>query len=104
MKKGIESCIMKMKAKKGVAIMAESKSTFIKKLLDNVIASDELSKTYAVPSKREQLALKIDNRVTEKLLATNHLEKMVRTLIRRRSKSTQKEIVNITLKNYRIFL
>ena len=69
-----------------------------------MIASDELSKTYAVPSKREQLALKIDNRVTEKLLATNHLEKMVRTLIRKRSKSTQKEIVNITLKNYRIFL
>ncbi|ASR41935.1 hypothetical protein BEN83_02095 [Ligilactobacillus agilis] len=84
--------------------MAESKSTFIKKLLDNVIASDGLSKTYAVPSKREQLALKIDNRVIEKLLATNHLEKMVRTLIRKRSKSTQKEIVNITLKNYRIFL
>lgn len=96
--------MMELKARKGVINMDENQSTFVKKLLNNVIASDELTKTYAVPSKRERLALRIDNRVTDKLLATNHLEKMVRNLVRSHSKSTQKEIVNISMKNYRIFM
>lgn len=89
---------------KGVSNMVEVNNKFIKQVLDNVIASDSNSKTYSVPSRRENLEIRIDNNVLDKLISNDRFEKMIKNLLRTKSKATQKEVVNISKRNYRIFL
>lgn len=84
--------------------MTEVNNKFIKQILGNVIASDSNSKTYSVPSRRENLEICIDNNVLDKLIVNDHFEKMIKNLLRTKSKATQKEVVNISKRNYRIFL
>ncbi|MCP0887009.1 hypothetical protein LB941_06630 [Ligilactobacillus sp. WILCCON 0076] len=84
--------------------MVEVNNKFIKQVLDNVIASDSNSKTYSVPSRRENLEIRIDNNVLDKLISNDRFEKMIKNLLRTKSKATQKEVVNISKRNYRIFL
>ncbi|KRM04396.1 MAG: hypothetical protein ABF804_10560 [Liquorilactobacillus ghanensis] len=77
--------------------------SFIQELETNVLAEDETSKTYLVPSKKERLAVKIDKEVLKRLTDNQKLERMLKNLLKMNSKSTTQEVININKRNYRIF-
>ena len=78
---------------------------FVEELVDNVIEKDDEQTTFRVPSKRENLVLRVDNDLLSKFSNGNDkLEKMLRNLLRNRSEKNKREVININKRNYRIFL
>ena len=78
---------------------------FVEELVDNVIEKDDEQTTFRVPSKRENLILRVDNDLLSKFSNGNvKLEKMLRNLLRNRSAKNKREVININKRNYRIFL
>ncbi|CAM2832559.1 MULTISPECIES: hypothetical protein [Dellaglioa] len=71
----------------------------------NFITSDETSKTFKVPSKKEDLTIKIDNDIFEKVSKDDEkLERLIKNLLKFSSKSKAKELISINKRNYRIFM
>lgn len=70
----------------------------------NVLDEDNTTKTFSVPSKRENLVIRVDKEVISKLENDSKFERMLKNLLKMSSKNTKKEIINITKRNYRIFL
>ena len=78
---------------------------FVEELVDNVIEKDDEQTTFRVPSKRENLVLRVDNDLLSKFSNGNaKLEKMLRNLLRNRSAKNKREVNNINKRNYKIFL
>ena len=78
---------------------------FVEELVDNVIEKDDEQTTLRVPSKRENLVLRVDNDLLSKFSNGNSkLEKMLRNLLRNRSAKNKREVININKRNYKIFL
>ena len=71
----------------------------------NFITSDETSKTFKVPGKKEDLTIKIDNDIFEKVSKDDEkLERLIKNLLKFSSKSKAKELISINKRNYRIFM
>ncbi|MHC9532423.1 hypothetical protein ACVQ8P_04330 [Dellaglioa sp. BT-FLS60] len=71
----------------------------------NLITSDETSKTFKVPSKKEDLTIKVDNDIFEKVSKDDvKLERLIKNLLKFSSKSKAKELISINKRNYRIFM
>lgn len=78
---------------------------FVEELVDNVIEKDDEQTTFRVPSKRENLVLRVDNDLLSRFSNGNaKLEKMLRNLLRNRSDKNRREVININKRNYKIFL
>lgn len=78
---------------------------FVEELVDNVIEKDDEQTTFRVPSKRENLVLRVDNDFLSRFSNGNaKLEKMLRNLLRNRSAKNSREVININKRNYKIFL
>lgn len=78
---------------------------FAEELQDNVIEKDDEHTAFRVPSKRESIVLRVDNELLSKFTADNgRLDKMLHNLLRNRSAKNRREVINITKRNYRIFL
>ena len=67
---------------------------FVEELVDNVIEKDDEQTTFRVPSKRENLVLRVDNDLLSRF----------RNLLRNRSAKNKREVININKRNYKIFL
>ncbi|KRL04942.1 hypothetical protein [Liquorilactobacillus oeni] len=77
---------------------------FMHEMEGNILDEDEKTKTFLVPSKREKLAIRVDKDVLAGLLDDQKLEHMLKNLLKMNSKKTTKEVINITKRNYRIFI
>ncbi|MDN2452657.1 hypothetical protein [Lactobacillus sp. UCMA15818] len=77
---------------------------FMHEIEANVLDEDNTTKTFSVPSKRENLVIRVDKEVISKLENDSKFERMLKNLLKMSSKNTKKEIINITKRNYRIFL
>ena len=77
---------------------------FMHEIESNILDEDDTTKTFSVPSKRENLVIKVDKVVLSKLENDLKFERMLKNLLNMSSKNTKKEVVNITKRNYRIFL
>ncbi|AUJ30160.1 MAG: hypothetical protein ABF991_06605 [Liquorilactobacillus hordei] len=77
---------------------------FMHEIESNILDEDDTTKTFSVPSKRENLVIKVDKEVLSKLENDLKFERMLKNLLKMSSKNTKKEVVNITKRNYRIFL
>ena len=78
---------------------------FVEELVDNVSENDDEQTTFRVPSKRENLVLRVDNDLLSRFSNGNaKLEKMLRNLLRNRSAKNKREVINIIKRNYKIFL
>lgn len=97
--------VKKRKIKLEKAIGGHSvQKNFMHEVEENVLAEDEQTKTFLVPSKKEKLAIKVDKDVLTRLLDDQKLEHMLRNLLKLNSKRTTRETINITKRNYRIFI
>lgn len=77
------------------------KKDFLQK---DLAKSDDKTTLFKVLSRRENLFLRVDNSLLPKLNDDQKLQKMLKTLLRKHSKVTQQEVINIDQRNYRIFL
>lgn len=76
------------------------KKNFLKKCLTQ---PDPQKTLFQVLSRREELFLCIDNDLVSKLDDDKKLHKMLKTLLRMKTKNNRREIINIDRHNYRIF-
>ncbi|KRM90593.1 hypothetical protein [Liquorilactobacillus cacaonum] len=77
---------------------------FMHEIESNVLDEDDTTKTFFIPSKKEQLIIRVDKDVLSKLENDLKFERMLKNLLKMSSRNTKKEVVNITKRNYRIFL
>lgn len=77
---------------------------FMHEIEANILDEDDTTKTFSVPSKRENLLIRVDKEVISKLENDSKFERMLKTLLKMSSKNTKKEVININKRNYRIFL
>ena len=77
---------------------------FMHEIESNILDEDDTTKTFSVPSKRENLVIKVDKEVLSKLENDLKFERMLKNLLKMSSKNTKNEVINITKRNYRIFL
>ncbi|EJE98243.1 hypothetical protein [Liquorilactobacillus mali] len=77
---------------------------FMHEIEANILDEDDTTKTFSVPSKRENLLIRVDKEVISKLENDSKFERMLKNLLKMSSKNTKKEVININKRNYRIFL
>lgn len=77
---------------------------FMHEIESNVLDEDDTTKTFFIPSKKEQLIIRVDKDVLSKLENDLKFERMLKNLLKMSSRNTKREVVNITKRNYRIFL
>lgn len=82
----------------------ERESRFIRDLFANVVKQEADFTIFKVPTKREKMYLRVKTDLIEQIRESQHLEKMLKTLLSKHRVASQSEEITISQGNYRLFM